>query len=122
MRESLFRGISGDGTHYMGLLVWADFGGEKLELAIQVPETHYKGWSCFKIIPETVGEFSGETRTISIPVYRDSEGYPICDKCIFLKGIIFKRCSQLNGRLGRDTYNEYLYPHKNCPLWQGELE
>ena len=62
-----------------------------------------------------------ETKLIEIPIYRDSNGNPICggDKiCMFGTWYDCYQCVLDNGEV---EYN-HCNPHKNCPLWQGELE
>ena len=82
---------------------------------------------------------TSETRTISILVYRDSDGKPVCGKN-FQTGEICKYLGvrrmglQDSCMLGENTdlfrkiltkgefkgEQDYVRPHENCPLWHGE--
>lgn len=82
-----------------------------------------------------------ETKTIEIRVYRDKEGKPICAKNFktgeFCKYLGSRRMGTQevcmfgeNQDLFRQTITsgefkgeqDYVRPHKNCPLWAEELK
>lgn len=60
-----------------------------------------------------------ETRAIKIPVYRDSDGKPVCGDCQLkvdsYTGLI---CVYDDTAAG---WWDDVHPHKKCPLWQGEV-
>ena len=61
-----------------------------------------------------------ETRTITLPVYRDSDGKPVCNQCIaFRQSSIANYCT-FNGEECSKGKGRTFNPHKNYPLWQGE--
>ena len=66
-----------------------------------------------------------ETKIIEIPVYRDSDGNPVCkdrtdNTCMFFYNSgRDTRCSATDKSVRR--CNGIYYSTTNCPLWQGEV-
>ena len=58
-----------------------------------------------------------ETRTVEIPVYRDEDGNPSCNRCFMNnKGVCNYLCEAIDINYLTLSYK----PNKDCPLWKNK--